>query len=107
MNIQKCRSEFPKANEWRLIDGVAVKIASVIVCKFSIGDVEDPDIYASGTLIDWQNSEMGKWVMENAVETPIWHRSLDYFAYNYKYCIVARLREQDHTYWTLKWGFIK
>jgi hypothetical protein len=27
----------------------------------------------------------------------------DPYTYGYKYYIIARLKEQDQTYWTLKW----
>jgi len=37
------------------------------------------------------------------VETPFWHRSVDPNSFGYKYYIIARLREQDQTYWALKW----
>jgi len=92
-----------KPIEFRLIDEKIVKLSDVIVYSFSMGDVEDPDLYAAQPMYDWQQSEMGKWVMEHAVETPFWHRHVDPSTYGYRYYIIARLREQDQTYWALKW----
>jgi len=92
-----------KPVEYRLIDEKVVKLSDVIVYSFNMGDVEDPDLYAAQPMYDWQQSEMGKWVMEHAVETPFWHRHVDPSTYGYKYYIIARLREQDQTYWALKW----
>lgn len=92
-----------KAPEWQLIDGKAVKFSDVVVHSFNMGDVEDPDLYAAQPIMEWQNSEMGQWVMEHAVEKPFWHRQVDPGMYGWKYYIVARLQEQDQTYWTLKW----
>lgn len=92
-----------KAPEWRLINDKAVKFTDVVVHRFTMGDVEDPDLYAAEPMWKWQSSEMGQWVMEHAVETPFWHRHVDPYSYGYKYYIVARLAEQDQTYWALKW----
>ena len=79
------------------------EMREVIVHTFSMGDVEDPDLYAAEPLYQWQNSEQGKWVMEHAVEIPFWHRHVDPMTYGYRYYIIARLKEQDQTYWALKW----
>jgi hypothetical protein len=92
-----------KPPEWKLIDNKAVKFSDVLVHKFQMGDVEDPDLYAAQPLHEWQQSEAGQWIMEHAVETPFWHRHADPYMYGYTYCVVARLGEQDQTYWALKW----
>ena len=92
-----------KAPEYRLVNGNAVKFTDVIVHAFSMGDVEDPDLYAAEPLLQWQQSEAGAWVMAHAEETPFWHRQLDACSYGYKYYIIARMTEQNQTYWTLKW----
>ena len=87
-----------------VIDNKAYKIHKLIVHRFRLGDVEDPDIYAAQPLLDWQHSEMGKWIMTKAVETPEWHRHLDHSTYGYQYAVVAKLKDVDYTFWTLKWG---
>lgn len=92
-----------KAPEYKLIDSKAVKFSDVAVHSFNMGDVEDPDLYAAQPIMEWQQSEAGQWVMEHAVETPFWHRHVDPHSYGYKYYIIARLAEQDQTYWALKW----
>jgi hypothetical protein len=92
-----------KAPEWKMIDNIPVKISDVAVHSFTMGDVEDPDLYAAQPIYEWQQSEMGQWVIEHAVETPFWHRTIDPASYGHKYYIIARLREQDQTYWALKW----
>lgn len=81
--------------------------SGIIVYTFIIGDVEDPDIYAANPLWEWQESKMGKWVMQHALETPEWHRMADQFGYGYRYNIIAKLTEQDQTFWTLKWKDFK
>lgn len=90
--------------QYVIIDDRPVKIYNVVVHRFTVGDVEDPDIYAAGPLIDWQDSEVGQWVMQRAVESPVWRRLIDHSTYSYQYAISAKLREQDYTFWCLKWA---
>ena len=47
---------------------------------------------------------MGKWVMKRAVEVPEWHRNINYIGYHFEYIVVAKLKDIDYTFWTLKWG---
>lgn len=74
-----------------------------VVHEFTMGDVDDPDIYAAEPLWQFQQSEKGQWVMAHALETPVWQRQIDYMLYGYKYQIAARLTEQDITYFLLRW----
>jgi len=92
-----------KASEWRLINNQAVKISDVVVASFNIGDVDDPDLYAAQPIYEWQQTDAGKWVMNHAVEQPFWHRIMDPGLMGYRYRIIARLKESDELYWTLKW----
>ena len=38
----------------------------VIVHEIEMGDVEDPEIYAAGPIIDFEQSEKGRWLMANS-----------------------------------------
>lgn len=96
-------SKLFKEPEWREINGRAVKFSDVVVHSITMGDVEDPDLMVAGPIYEWQQTEAGQWVMEHAVEKPFWHRMLNPYNYGWTYHIVARLAEQDQTYWTLKW----
>jgi len=82
----------------------AHKVHSVIVHRFQMGDVEDPDLYAAQPLYEWQVSEMGTWVMEHSVETPMWHRQTNPNQYHTEYAVQAWLKGPDYTFWVLKWG---
>ena len=42
--------------------------------------------------------------MEHAEDKPYWTRSMDPHSYGHLYRIVARLSEQNETFWQLKWG---
>jgi hypothetical protein len=80
------------------------EIKELVVHSFTMGDVEDPDLYAAQPLWEWQNSENGKWIMENAVETPSWHRIADTNSFGYKYSIHAKLEGARLTEWLLRNG---
>ena len=90
-----------------LIEGKYVKIKEFVAHTFSMGDVEDPDLYAAQPLYEWQQSEVGAWVMAHAVEPPFWTRQPDMASFGYRYYVVARLKEADQTYFKLKWSSIK
>jgi hypothetical protein len=77
---------------------------TVTVHTFRMGDVEDPDLYAGEPLWQWQHSEMGEWVMANAVQTPSWHRKINPASFSWTYTIRAELSPKDYTFWWIKWG---
>lgn len=79
-------------------------LKEVVVHSFRMGDVEDPDLYAGQSLIEWERSEAGQWVMKNAVETPSWHRMADPMTFGYRYQIRAKLQGPALTEWLLKYG---
>jgi hypothetical protein len=80
------------------------RIYSVVVHRFKIGDVDDPEIYAAQPIWEWQQTEAGKWIMERAVESPKYHQHIDSVWMGYCYAITAKLKEKDYTYWCLKWA---
>jgi hypothetical protein len=91
-----------QAEEYKIIEDRVVRFSDICVHEFTMGDVEDPDLYAGQPLCEWQNSELGQWVMEHAVETPYWIRQADHSSYGYRYRIMARLSEQNQTFFRLK-----
>jgi hypothetical protein len=88
----------------RYLVRVEVDVKTVVVHSFSMGDVEDPDLYAAVPLSKWEKSEQGQWVMDNAVETPSWHRMADPYNYGYRYQIRAKLQGPALTEWLLRYG---
>ena len=66
--------------------------------RFTVSDVDDPDVYAGQPIYDWEQTEAGKWVMTNAYHKPSWHRQMDYSTYGYKYIIKADLTPEQITY---------
>ena len=83
---------------------VIKEIHKVVVHRFTLGDVDDPDIYAAGPLYDWERSEPGQFVMKHAIDKPVWHRHLDHSFYGYQYSIVAELEMKKLSEFYLRWG---
>jgi hypothetical protein len=73
---------------------IVEEIHEVVVHRFRLGDVEDPDLYAAQPLWEWQESEAGQFVMKNAVETPEWRRQADNVNWGHQYIIVAELEKK-------------
>jgi hypothetical protein len=90
--------------EYNVVEDRVEQTKTVVVHSFSMGDVEDPDLYAAEPLIKWERSEQGQWVMDNAVETPSWHRMADPYNYGYRYEIRAKLQGPALTEWLLKYA---
>ena len=74
-----------------------------IVKKLKVGDVEDPDLHVGQYIWEWQESDAGKWIMENSRPLPSWHRSIDHMTYGYQYEIRAYLTPEQITYFELKY----
>ena len=96
-----------KHPEYKLVNDKVVKFTDVTVYEFTMGDVEDPDLFVAEPIWNWQQSDAGRFIMEHAEDKPYWHRSVDHTSYGHVYRIVARLSEQNETFWKLKWGNIK
>ena len=80
------------------------EIHKVVVHRIRMGDVEDPDLYVAQPIWEWQNSKQGKFIMENSVETPSWHRYNSMFDFGWTYAIVAELDSKKLTEFYLRWG---
>ena len=76
----------------------------VVVHKFRLSDVEDPEIYAAQPIYEWQQTEVGQWVMAHSKPEPSWNISIDYQSYGYQVRIVAELNDIDTTYYHLKYA---
>jgi hypothetical protein len=94
-------------NSFKIENNQVVETKEIVVHTFTIGDVEDPEIYAAGPLIDWEKSEQGQWVMQHAVGQPMWHRNRDVVHYGFSFAITAKLKGADISYFMLKWGNAK
>ena len=83
---------------------VVKEIHKIVVHKFTVGDVDDPDLYAAEPLYKWQQTDQGKFVMEHAIDSPVWNRYVDYGNYGHQYAIVAELEMKKLSEFYLRWG---
>lgn len=91
-----------RPEETKIINGQPVRFRDVCVHEISMGDIEDPDLLVADPIYKWQQTDAGKYIMENALESPYWIRHLDYDSFGYRYRIMARLSSQNETYFRLK-----
>ncbi len=94
----------PPKYKYNVIGDRVEECKEVVVHEFSMGDVEDPDLYAAQPLYDWEHSDIGQWVMKNAADTATWYRMADPISYGYKYQIRAKLMGPSLTEWLLRYG---
>jgi hypothetical protein len=83
-------------------NGIGTVRKTFEVHRFRIGDVEDPDVYAAQPLWEWQNSAPGKWVMENAVNTPEWRLNTGWDHLGYACVVTAEFEDEKITEWLLR-----
>lgn len=80
----------PPVNKYNIVGDRVEECRELVVHSFTMGDVDDPDLYAAQPLYEWQQSEFGQWCINNAADTPTWHRMADPNTYGYKYTITAK-----------------
>lgn len=90
----------------RIEDGKLIvdEIHKVVVHRFNLGDVDDPEIYAAGPLYDWEKSDAGQFVMEHSITKPTFQRHIDYASLGYSYIILAELEKKKLSEFYLRWG---
>jgi hypothetical protein len=98
------KKKWDRIQKYMVIDDKVVETKKVVVHRFTMGDVEDPDLYAAEPLWNWQQSEEGKWVMENAMDTPEWRRQPDPITWGHSYAIVAIFELKKLTEFYLRFG---
>jgi len=76
---------------------------TMILHEFTMGDVEDPYLYAAFPISQWQDTEMGKWVMANVEGQASFHIHSDPVYYGYRVTITGKLKPEAETYFRLKY----
>lgn len=104
INVDRLNTMHRKAPEVKIINGLAVRFSDVCVYEFKLADFDDVDVYAAVPLCDWQQSEEGQWVMQNAVAQPYWTKYTDSMTMLTIFKIFARLTDENQTFWRLKWS---
>lgn len=75
----------------------------VIFHSFLMGDVDDPELYASPALYEWQQTEPGQWVMDHCKD-PRYNIGPDGSSWGHRVSIYGEVEDKDAMYWQLKWG---
>lgn len=74
----------------------------VEVFRFSMGDVEDPELYAAQPLYEWLQTEKGKWVKEYSSDM-IYSIIPDVEYYGYRCVVRAAFNNNALDLYILKW----
>jgi 3'-phosphoadenosine 5'-phosphosulfate sulfotransferase (PAPS reductase)/FAD synthetase len=82
--------------------GEEVVTITEVVHTIRMGDVEDPDLMIAQPIWEWQQTDAGKWIMENSNPVPSWHHHTDVNTYGHIYQIRAYLTHKQLTYYKLK-----
>ena len=93
----------PKVNKYNIVGDRVEEAKNLVVYEFTMYDADDPDLSAAHPLWEWENSEVGRWVMKHACEVPIWHRIADPMTISYRYRITAKFMGPALTEWILKY----
>jgi hypothetical protein len=83
-------------------DGKDIITTNYLVHVIKMGDVEDPDLFVAEPIWKWQQTDAGKWVMDNAIDKPTWYRQVDHTTFGHIYQIKAELTPEQITYYELK-----
>ena len=75
----------------------------MILHEFTMGDCEDPYLYAAQPIYEWQQTEHGKWVMANVTEPPVFHISADPTTFGQRVTITGKLNPEAETFFRLKY----
>jgi hypothetical protein len=77
---------------------------TLVVYRFSMGDVEDPEIYAGSALHSWTESEVGKWCKSHAINNDlVYNISNNVQIYGYTCTVTGKFLPKDRTYFYLKY----
>jgi len=75
----------------------------MILHEFTMGDCEDPYLYAAFPISEWQDTEKGKWIMKNVVEEPVFHIQPSPETMGHRVVITGRLNPEAETFFRLKY----
>lgn len=69
---------------------------------FTMGDVDDIDIYCAQPIGEWQKTEKGQWIMENATDLR-YYTSPDLTTMGHRVAIRGNLEEIKATEYFIRW----
>ena len=97
-------NQLPEKFKLHINPRTTVQTQKVMLHNFTVGDVEDPMLYASFTIQEWQQTEKGQWCTEHC-EGEIYFQSwADPISLGYKIVLEGEMSEQNYTFFKLKWS---
>ena len=70
--------------------------------SFTLSDVEDPEVYAAGSILEWRNSEMGQWAVEYATDLT-YDITNDVNIMGYRVSVTGLISEDNYLEFVLRW----
>lgn len=70
---------------------------------FTMGDVDDPEVYVAQPIYEWQQTEHGKWVMAHCNDPKFQFGSVTY-SFGHRVRLYGELTDKDAVFHELKWG---
>ena len=70
--------------------------------SFTMGDVDDIDIYVAQPIYEWQQTTKGKWVMEHAQDLK-YYTHADPNSFGHRITVQGQLNEIHATEYFLRW----
>ena len=74
----------------------------MILHEFTMGDCEDPYLYAAHPIWEWQQTEQGRWIMANVIEDPVFYIQPDARTFGQRVVITGKLNPEAETFFRLK-----
>lgn len=79
-------------------------LIKVTLHRFKMADVEDPEIYCAEPLWHWQQTDYGRWCIENCFNNSVTYSIfVDPTSHGYLCVISGELTETDYIFHQLKW----
>jgi hypothetical protein len=74
----------------------------IVFHTFTMGDVEDPEIYIAQPIYEFQKSPKGQWMMEHGQDLR-YQYVMDYNSYSYKVVLYGEVEDKLAIEYYLKW----
>jgi hypothetical protein len=76
---------------------------TVVVHRFRLSDVDEPDLYASAAIDKWMQTDAGRWVSEHKADEIVLQSGFDYNYFGHKFIVTTKLKDEDATFFLLKY----
>lgn len=103
-HMHQSRHQWPSnyEHEYTVRDNSVLR--RVIFHRFTVADVDDPQLYAAEPIHAWEKSDKGQWCKKHCVGDIVFQSTIDYHVYGHRFIIFGYLTDEDTTLFKLKWG---